>query len=292
METKTSRDFDLAVSYRIYPRISRDSIFDFQDKLALVQLNLESFKAAIGGLKIKMWVLLDNCPPAYAELLKSIFPDTAMELIALGGEGNGATYARQIEILSAQQAADLVYLAEDDYLYLPHALEKAVAFFRDHPEADALTLADHEDRYVDRIRSCQHLEDGRRWRTVVATALTFMIRREVLVTAAPVLKSFCNGNSDLGLWMALTKLRVFNPWCCIRGLGDGLFIPGSQALAWWHAWRHILFGKRLTLWSPIPALATHMEKNSLAPGVDWEQLFGNRARELRQPLPATSPPRA
>jgi len=141
-------------------------------KLALVRLNLESFKAAIGGLKFKLWVLLDNCPPAYAELLKSIFPDTAMELIALGGEGNGPTYARQIDILSAQQAADLVYLAEDDYLYLPQSLEKAVAFLRRHPEADALTLADHEDRYVDRIRSRQHLEDGRRWRTVVATALT------------------------------------------------------------------------------------------------------------------------
>jgi len=292
METTKSREFDLAVCYRIYPRISRDSIFDFKDKLALVRLNLESFKTAIGGLKIKMWVLLDNCPPAYAELLRFIFPDTAMELIALDGEGNGRTYARQIDILSAQQAADLVYLAEDDYLYLPQSLEKAVAFLRRHPDVDALTLADHEDRYVDRIRSRQYLEDCRRWRTVVATALTFMIRREVLLTATPVLKTFCTGNSDLGLWMALTKLRVFNPWCCIRGFGDGLFIPGSQALAWWHAWRYILFGKRLSLWSPVPALATHMEKNSLAPGVDWEQLFGSRARELKQSRPAISPPKA
>jgi hypothetical protein len=35
-----------------------------------------------------------------------------------------------------------------------------------------------------------------------------------------------------------------------------------------------------------------MEKNSLAPGVDWEQLFGSRARELKQSLPAILPPKA
>jgi hypothetical protein len=292
METKTPRDFDLVVCYRIYPGISRDPIFDFKDKLALVRLNLESFRAAIGGLKIKMWVLLDNCPLAYTELLKSIFHDTDMELIALAGEGNGATFARQIDILGEQRTADLVYFAEDDFLYLPGSLEQAVTFLRRHPDTDALTLADHKDIYLHRIRSRQHLEDGRRWRETVATTLTFMIRREVLVSVSPVLKTFCSGNSDLGIWMALTKLRVFNPWCCIRGFGDGMFIPGSQALAWWHAWRHILFGRQLTLWSPMPTLATHMEKNTLSPGADWEQLFGNRARELQLPPPSASSPKA
>lgn len=284
MQTKVKPDFDLAVCYRIYPRVSGNPILGFKDKLAITQLNLETFKAAVGDLKIRMWVLLDNCPPAYAELVRAIFPDTPMDLIALKGEGNGATFARQIDILTGQQAAELVYFAEDDYLYLPRSLEPAVAFLRRHSEADALTLADHSDyhrRYVDRIRSRQHVEDGRRWRRVVATALTFMIRQQSLIETAEVFKTFCRGNSDLGLWMALTKLRVFNPWCSIRGFGDGKFIPGSQALAWWHAWRHILLGKRLTLWAPLPTLATHMENQSAAPGVDWEQVWGERARKLQ-----------
>jgi len=285
MESKACHDFDLAVCYRIYPRVSANPILGFTDKLALVQLNLETFKEAMGNLRIKMWVLLDNCPPAYPELVKSIFPHVPMELIELGGEGNGATFARQIDILAGQRDSKLVYFAEDDYLYLPGSLERAVAFIQGHPEVDALTLADHSDyhrRYVDHIRSRQHVEDNRRWRTVVATALTFMIRQPALIETSDVFKTYCRGNSDLGVWMALTKLRVFNPWCCIRGFGDGKFIPGSQALAWRHAWRHILLGKRLTLWAPLPTLATHMENRSAAPGVDWERGWGERARRLQE----------
>jgi len=288
-----SHDFDLAVCYRIYPRVSANPILGFTDKLALVQLNLETFKEALGNLKIKMWVLLDNCPPAYGKLVKSIFSHTPIELIELDGEGNGATFIRQIDVLAGQPDSRLVYFAEDDYLYLPRSLEQAVTFMRCHPEVDALTLADHSDyhrRYVDRIRSREYVEEGRRWRTVVATALTFMMRRQALIESSSVFKTYCRGNSDLGLWMALTKFRVFNPWCCIRGFGDGKFIPGSQALAWWYAWRYILFGKRRTLWAPIPTLATHMEQRSVAPGVDWEQVLGRRARALQENQQFTRPP--
>jgi hypothetical protein len=295
MHTKANPDFDLAVCYRIYPRVSANPILGFTDKLALVQLNLETFKEAMGDLKVKIWVLLDNCPPAYPALVKAIFPHTPMELIELGGEGNGATFIRQIDLLAGQQDSGLVYFAEDDYLYLPRSLEQAVAFMRRHPEADALTLADHSDyhrRYVDRIRSREYTDEGRRWRTVVATALTFMMRRQALIESADVLKTYCRGNSDLGLWMALTKLRVFNPWCCLRGFGDGKFIPGSQALAWWHTWRYILFGKRRTLWAPLPTLATHMEQRSSALGVDWEQVLGARARALQEARRLTQPPTA
>jgi hypothetical protein len=287
MQTKVDSEFDLAVCYRIYPRVSGNPIFGFKDKLALTQLNLETFKAAIGDLKIRMWVLLDNCPPAYAELVRAIFPGTAMDLIALNGEGNGATFARQIDILTAQQAAELVYFAEDDYLYLPRSLEPAVAFLRRHPEADFLTLPDHVDyyrQYVHRIQSGQQciIEGSQQWRTVVATLLTFMTRRQTLVETGDVFKTYRRNNPDLAMWMALTKLRVFNPWCSVRGLGDGVYIPGSQALAWRHTWRQILFGRRRTLWAPCPTLATHMERNGLAVGVDWERVFGTRAKALQE----------
>jgi hypothetical protein len=272
--------YDLAVAYRIYPGVSRDPIFGFKEKLPLVRLNLETFKESLGDLKIKLWVLLDNCPPAYAELLKSIFPETPMEVIPLGGEGNGATFIRQVEILSAQTDADLVYFAEDDYLYLPRSLERTVDFMRRHPEADFATPYDHADfhtKYVHQFRGPEIFEDGRRWRTVTSTCLTFIARREAVAECAAVFKTYLK-NSDFGLWMALTKKRVCNPWSWIRSLGDGLYFPASHALAWRYAWRQILFGKRRTLWSPEPALITHMENSGLAPGVDWEKIFGARAK--------------
>ena len=278
-----SGPFDLAVCYRIYPRVSRDPVFGFKEKLPLVRLNLETFSASLGDLKIKLWVLLDNCPPPYAELVQSLFPDVPMELIPLGGEGNGRTFRRQVDLLSAQTAADLVYFAEDDYLYLPRALERMVHFLRRHPEADFATGYDHADfhsKFVHRFRGAESVEDDCRWRTVASTCLTFMARRPVLAESAAVFKAYPQ-NSDLGLWLALTKRRVGNPWSWVRSLGDGVYFSASHALAWRHAWRQILFGKRRTLWAPAPALITHMENSGLAPGVDWQGIFGARARALQ-----------
>ena len=40
----------------------------------------------------------------------------------------------------------------------------------------------------------------------------------------------------------------------------------------------------------IPTLATHMESRSAAPGVDWEQVFGVRARALQEDRRLTQPP--
>jgi len=275
--------YDLAVCCRIYPGVSRDPIFGFKDKLALTRLNLETFKEGVGDLKIKLWVLLDNCPPAYAELVKSIFPGTPVELIPLAGEGNGPTFIRQVEILSAQTSADLVYFAEDDYLYLPRSLERTVNFMRRHPEADFVTPYDHADfhsKFVHQFRGAEIFEDHCRWRTVASTCLTFMARREAVAESAAVFKTY-NKNSDLAIWMALTKKRIYNPWSWIRSSGDGLYFPASHALAWRYAWRQILFGKQRSLWAPVPALITHMENSGLAPGVDWEKIFGARAKVLQ-----------
>lgn len=283
MTKQTPEKFDLAVCCRLYPRTSGNPIFDFKDKLALVRLNLETFRESLGDLRIKLWVLLDNCPPPYAELVKSIFPETPMHLVPLHGEGNGRTFARQIDILTTQTEADLVYFAEDDYLYLPRALECAVGFMRRHPQADFVTLYDHADhytKYIHRIHGAEFTEDDHRWRMVTSTCLTFMARRDALLESAGVFKTFPK-NSDLGLWMALTKQRAANPWSWLRSLGDGLFCTASHALAWRYAWRQILFGKRRTLWAPAPSLATHMEIAGLAPGVDWNGIFAGRASQLK-----------
>jgi hypothetical protein len=168
-------------------------------------------------------------------------------------------------------------------LYLPRSLERAVNFMRRHPEADFVTAYDHADfhsKYVHRFSGMEFFEDNCRWRTVASTCLTFMARRESVAESAAVFKTY-NKNPDLAIWMALTKKRVCNPWSWIRSLGDGLYFPASHALAWRYAWRQILFGKRRTLWSPEPALITHMENSGLAPGVDWEKIYWERAKALQ-----------
>jgi hypothetical protein len=89
-------------------------------------------------------------------------------------------------------------------------------------------------------------EDDCCWRTVASTYLTFMGRRQALAESTSVFKTY-NKNSDLAIWMALTKKRVCNPWLWVRSFGDGLYFPASHTLAWRHAWWQILFGKRRTL---------------------------------------------
>ena len=271
---------ELAVCYRIYPRVSGKPIFGFTDKLALVRLNLKSFKSALGGLKVKIWMILDNCPPSYQELATQLFAGTEVTFIGLGGEGNEATFARQIELPANQPAAELVYFAEDDYLYLPSSIEQTVAFMRRHVGVEFATLYDHADnytKYIHQTRGAEIAEDGHRWRTVASTCLTFMARKSALVETSRVFQTFGHKNSDLGVWLALTKFRAVNPWSFIRSLSDGLFIACSHLLAWRHAWRQLLWGKRRSLWAPKPSLATHMELSGLAPGVDWEKIFGPEA---------------
>lgn len=68
------------------------------------------------------------------------------------------------------------------------------------------------------------------------------------------------------MWMALTKHAVFHPLRTVRSSIEAAIM----AKAWYYGWRRILFGKRWMLWVPIPSMATHLERTTLAPGVDWE----------------------
>jgi hypothetical protein len=226
-----------------------------------------------------MWVILDQCPPAYQELVTAAFAGTDLEIIALEKkEGNEATFLRQLEVLCAQQEAELVYFVEDDYLHLPLALEQAVNFMRRHPKADFLTLYDHPDfhtKYTHQLRGPEFDEAGHRWHIVSSACLTFMARKTVLKETANVFATYLRRNSDLGLWLALTKTRVLNPWSCVRSLGDGLFFTASHLLAWRHAWKNILFGKGRTLWVATPSLATHLDFCGLAPEIDWADFYRN-----------------
>ena len=272
---------DLAVCYRIYPRVSGHPVFAFREKLDLVRLNLESFKEAAESLSLRLWFILDNCPAPYEDLVRGLFAEYDLDVIRLNGEGNGATFRRQIDILESQQDAGLVYFAEDDYLYVPGALERGVEFFAKHPDVEFLTLYDHADhyrKYIHQGKGPHLLEGGHTWKTVASTCLTFMARREALAETAPVFRTFAAGNSDLGLWLALTKRGVLNPWTFIRSWSDGRFVGASHVLAWLHAGGQILNGKRRTLWVPTPSLATHMETSGLAPGVDWVRMFEYRVR--------------
>src|ERR1700732_969037 len=96
--------YDLAVAYRIYPKVAAAaSSFPCGDnKLRLSELCLRSFKESLKNLRVKVWVLLDGCPDEYATLFMKYFEPQDLVLMPLQGMGNQATFARQIDILLQQ----------------------------------------------------------------------------------------------------------------------------------------------------------------------------------------------
>jgi hypothetical protein len=282
------KSYDLAVAYRICPFMSRTPPRIHADsKFKLAALCLRSFKAALGPLKVKIWAILDRCPPEYEQLFTDLWEREDLVLDPQPGLGNGGTFIKQIEILTRQDDADLVYLAEDDYVYLPGRFPLMLDLIRKNPEVDFCTPYDHPDYYHHDFH--QHkmrikVEGGQVWKTQNGTTCTLLTRKKILQETGAVLGSFARKNSDAGIWLSLTKEHVCNPYDLITQPFISPFRGWSLACAWYFNWRQILFGRRYSLWVPVPSLATHMVAGLEAPNVDWDKEFARPA-----PGPANGP---
>ena len=270
---------DLAVAYRIYPGVSKAPAFFSTDKFRLSEMCLRSFEGGLGSLRVKIYALLDGCPREYETLFRNTFHHRDLEILPIDKIGNLATFGLQIDLLTEQAEAPYVYFAEDDYFYLPHALEKMIVFMRENPDVDFLTPYDHPDSYYTSSRFERHLvrpSGDRYWRTASSTCLTFLTSRENLIQTKAMFKTYCRENRDCSMWLALTqKIELVD----LRVHWHDMFRVKIWALTLRWGFFRILFRRRYLLWVPIPTLATHMESPGLAPLVDWQELFINSQDE-------------
>jgi len=268
-------NYDLAVAYRVYPKISKAPPFPFKNKLELVELCLKSFKLALGSLKTKMWVLLDNCPPEYTTLFQNNFPDCDLEIINLSGIGNLPTFQKQIEILSSQKASEVVYFAEDDYLYVPNQIDRLVKFLKKNPDC-FVTPYDHFNYYhfdLYQHKNSIQLFENRHFRTGFSTCLTFLTNQQTLRKTRKIFESYVKGNHDASVWFCLTKPPILNPFQFIwHPIRNSFWLP-IIAKAWRYCFFQVLMGRRWCLWVPIPAVATHLDQAFIAPAVDWKMIL-------------------
>lgn len=277
--------YDLAVAWRIYPQISTSGnpppIFS-DNKLKLAEFCLHSYRNSLGGLRVKMWALLNGCPPEYEAMFKRIWPREDLVLMPYPGVGAGTTVGEQTRILAEQTDAEFVHLAEDDYFYLPGQVETAVEFFRQNPDADFIAPYESSDFYtadLHRMRFEQRQFAGKIWSACISATHTFMARQSSLRECRGLVEGLVRTHKgrtipDLAMWMALTKKRVFNPVKFVRWtLTRRWFWAGSIVLCWYYCWRQLSSGRRYKLWSPHPCLATHMVQGLEAPGVDWQGEF-------------------
>lgn len=267
--------YDLAVAYRIYPKVSKPAVsLPFgDDKLRQAEICLRSFRNALGYLRVKVWAILDGCPPEYRELFQRYFSREDLVFVETGKIGNQATFAKQIEILLRQEDSDLVYFAEDDYVYLPGHFGLMLQFLREGHEVDFVTPYDHPDCYQLELHhepKWLTVFDGHHWRTAASTCLTFLARRSTVAKYEHTLRTYSRGNGDCAMWLSITKRRVFSPLASLRFFAGGVGSYWKAVVqAWLFCWRQIVFGKAAKLWVPVPGLATHLAAGLLSPCVDF-----------------------
>lgn len=275
------------MAYRIYPALAEAaSALPWGDtKYRFAEICVKSFKECLAGLRAKIWVLLDGCPPEYAELFRKYFHPDHLTLLNLSGIGNRATFLKQIEILLEQQDAEVVYFAEDDYLYLPGQFRSMYEFLLAHEDVQFLTPYDHLDCYtLDLHRNPKWLRvhGGRHWRTAASTCLTFLTRRDTLISTQAIFRNYKRRSLDCSLWLSLTKRRIFNPFFFTRHLFRERVFCKIILKTWLYFWRQILFGKTWNLWVPIPAIATHLDGKALSPNIDWEAVLRDQLQKTTQ----------
>jgi len=278
-------NYDLAVAYRIYPQVSQPArgLPFGDDKLRSAEICLRSFKQSLDGLRVKLWAILDGCPDSFASLFRKYFEPDDLVLVQLPGVGNLATFGKQIDVLLDQTDSDLVYFAEDDYVYQPKLFPSMVQFLKAHSDVDFATPYDHLDCYtleIHRHPKWLRVDSGRHWRTAASTCLTFLTRKQTLARNEANFRTYCRRNHDCSLWLSMTKFSIFNPVRTFRFAWQQPLLAKIVAKAWLYGWTQILFGKRMSLWVPMPAIATHLDTRALSPTIDWVTLMNAEAESI------------
>lgn len=285
--TDSFSKYDIAVAYRIYPKVATPALgLPFSDdKLRLSDYCLRSFRDSLGPLRVKIWVLLDDCPAEYEDLFRQHFSHEDLVLVPLPGIGNQKTFLRQLQILTEQNDAELVYFAEDDYVYQPDQFQLMMGFIQSCKDVDFVTPHDHPDYYDLELHSGPNsirVFGNRHWRTAASTCLTFLTTRRTLRRSGHVLRTYGLRNFDSSLWLSLTKKGVFRPIDFCRWLIQKPFLAKVITKSWLYGGLQILFGKKYSLWVPLPGIATHLDANRLGPAVDWISLIRNKSSKQHE----------
>jgi hypothetical protein len=269
------KPFEIAVAWRIYPGVSKSPIIHPANKLKLVQTSLLSFIQSAGRLKISYYFILDGCPPEYSLLIRKLFGSEKFSIIETSSIGNLKTFEKQVEILTTQTDADVVYFAEDDYLYRPGLFHKLYEVIL-NKEADFASCYAAKDIFTHPIHAHKRNVMFARnyfWIEANSTCLTFITLKSTLEKTKKLFLTYSKGNNDCALWLVLTKKHILNPFAWLRFLGNKECM-GILKVAVKRSFIYFFTVRKYSLWIPLPAIGTHLEMGLESPGIDWVKLAG------------------
>lgn len=270
-----NKKYDVAVAWRIYPKISKHPIIFSDNKFELVSVCLKSFKLSTSNLKIKYFFLLDGCPSTYVDLINQIFHNDDFEIIELNSIGNLATFKLQIDLLSEQNYSDVVYFAEDDYLYQPGEFHKMVSLINQKEMVHFASCYLHKDTFTHPIHNHKKETfefEKHHWLTESSTCLTFITKKETLIATKDIFYTYTKGNNDCAMWLVLTKTFIYNPLKYLYFYFTHRESFNILKVAVKYSFKYFFNFKKYNLVVANPAIGTHLEKDLTSPGIDWENL--------------------
>lgn len=270
------KKFDLVIAYRIYPEVTKPTFIHEDDKLKLAAVCLSSLVQSAAGLHVRMHCICDGCPDVFIEMLQSTIPSTwTVSFDRTDRIGNYRTFSRQIDFLKEHTSDGVLSMfAEDDYYYLPGALESFVQLLAKSDDWDYATPYRHPN--VETIsywaREIGPLNRTKRvgFRYVPSTCLTFLVK-DMSRFNSHFWKRFSHQFGDGPLWVATTIDPIRTVSCLVRA-----------TLRWEKSfmkifWRSLVLkclysqdGSRLI--EPTTNISTHAEKPFLSKGTDWIQV--------------------
>ncbi|WP_428235437.1 hypothetical protein [Gracilimonas sp.] len=189
-----------------------------------------------------------NIDSSIIEIMETV--NSSIETLEGVGNSPSLRFAHHLVLKSNWPEEDLVYFAEDDYLYRNEAFQYMLHAAEDISEAHYFTLYDHPDRYtrnddvndgLSKILKSRDLH----WRTVESTCQSYGVR----------LQSFKKDWWIHKIGTSLGTPRGREMFRAVQGIGK----------YFWKYPKHPVI-------SPIPSYATHMEKKFMAANIDWARV--------------------
>lgn len=204
-----------------------------------------SLQAAIRPEKDLIYIIEDKCSEETINWLKS----TAIGTVSVKHVEDGSTteenrfvnpihYIKLVEWMdeyTQKEPNEVHFLCNDDFLFLPHALELCESIFNEGWNGFVVPY-DYVDRYtIDRTRQCElFLSSLSHWRTVPSCTGVTMAKGIIWQHYMSHLKRQAKMNDDSWTWIAYGQ---------VGGI------------------------------SPIPGVATHLTENHMTPRVDWKGVW-------------------
>lgn len=291
----------LHVIYRSYGGENHKGRPDYYSK----HLALRSFIRAVEHCTVPVEVIYLNDGPIPAELL-ALMRATG-EVVARAKLGNKGA-VRAALALPRQRGwpdDDLVWLAEDDYLYRPEALSVLAAAPAVFPSADYFALyvsvtahpapGTEQPSFAPIPREWRDSEPrlvaGHTWQRALSTTGTYGATVRALSEDNRLLRValWSGAGWDHTMCLLYQGFQPF-PWPAVLRKARGAeaprplnlfrrarFIVIASIRAGLNLWQMVRRGPRRELVAVEPALVTHMETGWIAPGTDWTAVAAGSA---------------